>query len=62
MKKHHPLHIVLAGIGVASLLVYVLACSTAFSPDDRQVLYPSFDPQSGALSIALYDRNTGRSE
>lgn len=26
------------------------------------MLYPSFDPQSGALSIALYDRDTGRSE
>jgi hypothetical protein len=62
MKMNRPLHIVLAGIGCGSLLIYILACATAFSPDDRQVLYPSFDPQSGALSIALYDRDTGRSE
>src|ERR1039458_1033849 len=62
MKTNRTIHVLLAGIGCVSLLVYVLACSTAFSPDDRQVLYPSFDPQSGALSIALYDRNTGRSE
>jgi len=62
MKANRPLHIVLAGIGGVSLLIYVLACATAFSPDDRQILYPSFDPQSGALSIALYDRDTGRSE
>jgi hypothetical protein len=62
MKTNRTIHVLLAGIGVASLLVYVLACSTAFSPDDRQVLYPSFDPQSGALSIAVYDRSTGRSE
>jgi hypothetical protein len=62
MKTNRTIHILLAGIGVASLLVYVLACSTAFSPDDRQVLYPSFDPQSGALSIAVYDRSSGRSE
>lgn len=62
MKTNRTIHVLLAGIGVASLLVYVLACSTAFSPDDRQVLYPSFDPQNGALSIAVYDRNTGRSE
>src|ERR1039457_3089425 len=62
MKTNRTLHVLLAGIGCVSLLVYVLACSTAFSPDDRQVLYPSFDPQSGALSIAVYDRNTGHSE
>ena len=62
MKTNRTIHVLLAGIGCVSLLVYVLACSTAFSPDDRQVLYPSFDPQSGALSIAVYDRSTGRSE
>ncbi len=61
-KANRPIHILLAGLAGVSLLVYVLACSTAFSPDDRQVLYPSFDPQSGALSIALYHRDTGRSE
>src|ERR1017187_4754869 len=62
MKTNRTIHVLLAGIAGVSLLVYVLACSTAFSPDDRQVLYPSFDPQSGALSIAVYDRSTGRSE
>lgn len=62
MKTNRTPHIVLAGIACVSLLAYVLACSTAFSPDDRQVLYPSFDPQNGALSIAVYDRSTGRSE
>ena len=53
MKTNRTIHVLLAGLGGVSLLVYILACSTAFSPDDRQVLYPSFDPQSGALSIAL---------
>ena len=62
MKTNRPLHFWLAAIAVASLLTYVLACSTAFSPDDRQLLYPSFDPQNGALSIALYDRSHDRSE
>jgi len=52
----------LAGVGAVSLLLYVLACATSFSPDDRQVLYPAFDPQSGATSVALYDRQTGHSE
>src|ERR1035441_7650384 len=62
MKTNRPLHVILAGLGGTALLVYILACSAAFSPDDRQVLYPSFDPQNGALSIALYDRDTRRSE
>jgi len=62
MKRIPTLHKILAGIGCASLLVYVLACTTSFSPDDSQVLYPAFDKQSGAISVAVYDRNTGRSE
>ena len=62
MKRNKSLHVVLAGIGCASLLVYILACSTSFSPDDSQVLYPAFDAQSGAVSVAVYDRKTGRSE
>ena len=62
MKTNLPLPSILAGIAVGSLLIYVLACATSFSPDDRRVLYPSFDPQSGAAAVALYDRRTGRSE
>jgi hypothetical protein len=41
--------------GLATLIVCILAC-TSFSPDDTKILYPSFDPQSGALSISVYDR------
>src|ERR1035438_6909558 len=62
MKLKFSLNHVLAGCGALSLLAYVLACAPSFSPDDRQVLYPSFDPQSGAMSVACYDRKTGRSE
>jgi hypothetical protein len=62
MKTKSSLQSILAGIGAGSLLIYVLACATSFSPDDRQVLYPSFDPQSGAAAVALYDRRTARSE
>jgi hypothetical protein len=62
MKTKSSLQSILAGIGTGSLLIYVLACATSFSPDDRQVLYPSFDPQSGAAAVALYDRRTARSE
>ncbi len=62
MKRMPKLNVILAGVGCASLLFYILACSTSFSPDDSQVLYPAFDNQSGAISIAVYDRKTGRSE
>jgi WD40 repeat protein len=52
---------ILAGIGLIALLVYVLAC-TSFSPDDSKILFPSLDPKSGNLALALYDRETGRTE
>jgi hypothetical protein len=62
MKTNPSLQSILAAVGVGSLLIYVLACATSFSPDDRQVLYPAFDPTSGASAVAVYDRKTGRSE
>ena len=62
MKTKHPLPSILAGVAAVSLLLYVLACATSFSPDDRQVLYPTLDPHSGAAGVALYDRKTGHSE
>jgi hypothetical protein len=62
MKTTFSLQSILACIGAGSLLVYVLACATSFSPDDRQVLYPAFDTQGGATAVALYDRKSGRSE
>ncbi|HUB87458.1 MAG TPA: hypothetical protein VMB22_06165 [Verrucomicrobiae bacterium] len=62
MKTSLSLKSILAAVGVGSLIIYVLACATSFSPDDQQVLYPSFDPQSGAAAVALYDRRTVHSE
>lgn len=56
------IHPVLAGIGCISLAIYILACSTSFSPDDSRVLYLAFDPDSGAQSVAVYDRENGSSE
>lgn len=50
----------LALVGLAALTVYILAC-TSFSPDDRKVLFPSFDPLTGRIGIAEYDRETARS-
>ena len=49
-------------VGLAALTVYILACSTSFSPDDTKVLYPAFDGPSGKLCMAVYNRETSRSE
>jgi len=61
VKKHAFRNSVLALVGLASLLIYVLAC-TSFSPDDSKVLYPTVDPKSGVLGVAVYDRASGKSE
>ncbi|MDO8544548.1 MAG: hypothetical protein Q7S40_29250 [Opitutaceae bacterium] len=49
---------VLTLIGAAALLAYVLAC-TSFSPDDRKVLFPAFEAATGAVAVAVYDRDNG---
>jgi hypothetical protein len=61
MKTQMVRNAVLALAGLLALTLYILAC-TSFSPDDTKVLYPTFDPSSGAVGIAVYDRETGRSE
>ena len=35
----------MALIGLVALFVCILAC-TSFSPDDKKILYPTFDPKS----------------
>ena len=52
----------LAFAGMAALTIYILACTASFSPDDTKVIYPAFDGPSGRLGIALYNRETARSE
>jgi hypothetical protein len=46
---------ILGGVGLASWVLYVLACAS-FSPDDTKVLFPSNDPKTGATVVAMYDR------
>ncbi len=62
MKRPITRNVVVAGAGLLALTIYILACSTSFSPDDTKVLYPTFDPPSGAVGVAVYDRETRRSE
>jgi len=47
---------------LAALTAYILACGTAFSPDDSKVLYTTINPRTGATGIAVYDRTSGQSQ
>lgn len=60
MKNYSVRNNALALVGLAALTIYILAC-TSFSPDDKKILYPSLEPQSGAPGVAIYDRETSRS-
>jgi len=63
MKQHAVRNPILASLGLASLVIYILACGSAsFSPDDKKVLYPTIDPQSGQVGVAVFDREARRSE
>ena len=61
MIKAKTRNAVLAAVGLLALTIYILAC-TSFSPDDRKVLYPTFDVPSGGIGMAVYDRETRSSE
>src|ERR1039458_10130907 len=61
MKKQKTRNITLALVGLLALSIYILAC-TSFSPDDTKILYPAFDAPSGAIGLAVYDREARSSE
>jgi len=61
MTTHTRRNSLLAAIGLAALLIYILAC-TSFSPDDSKVAYPAFDAKSGAVCVSVYDRKNGTSD
>jgi hypothetical protein len=42
-------------LGIAGLLVYVLACRPSFSPDGTKVVFPVVDNKARRTSIVLYD-------
>jgi hypothetical protein len=61
MKNPTTRNTALALVGMVALSIYILACAS-FSPDDRKILYPAFDPPSGAIGLAVYDRQARGSE
>ncbi len=62
MRNQKRRNVVLSLVGLAALTIYILACTASFSPDDTKVVYPAFDASSGRLGIAVYNRETARSE
>jgi hypothetical protein len=61
MNRRRTRNVALALVGLLALSIYILAC-TSFSPDDSKILYPAFDPASGAVGMAVYDRETKGTE
>jgi dipeptidyl aminopeptidase/acylaminoacyl peptidase len=60
MKRERILHAVLAVVGIAGLMAYLLACRPAWSPDGSKILFPYVVDSSSTSAIAMYDRNTGK--
>jgi WD40-like Beta Propeller Repeat len=60
MDSKNARETVVALAGLGALAVCILAC-TSFSPDDKKILYPTFDPQARAMGIGLYDRPSRKS-
>lgn len=46
-------------IGLAALLLYILACRPSWSPDGTKVVFPYYNPETKERGAALYDRTTG---
>ena len=61
MKTQTARNTGLALAGLLALTIYILACAS-FSPDDTKVVYPAFSGTNGAVGVAVYDRESGRSE
>ena len=56
MNSRKTRNTLLALTGLAALFVCILAC-TSFSPDDKKILYPTFDPKTRSMGVAVYDRS-----
>jgi len=49
-------------LGMAGLMVYVLACAPSFSPDGKKVAFPVMDYDDERTSIFVYDINKNKFE
>jgi hypothetical protein len=61
MRKNSMFKMAPALVGLGSLSIYILAC-TSFSPDDSKVLFDTVDGKTGMTAVAVYDRKTAKTE
>ena len=60
--KYRILDACLTLLGIAGLMVYVLACAPSFSPDGKKVAFPVMDYDDEQTSIFVYDINRNKFE
>jgi WD40-like Beta Propeller Repeat len=51
-------HVALALLGLAGLVLFILACRPSWSPDGQRVLYSFGDKESQRAAVAVFDRKT----
>lgn len=55
MSKPNVRDSLLTLLGITALIVYVLACRPAFSPDGTKVIFPARNPKTKEASVVLFD-------
>ena len=51
-------HVILTLVGIAGLVLFILACRPSWSPDGRKVLYSYTDDGAKKSAVAVFDRKT----
>ena len=62
IMKSRVLDACLTILGIAGLMVYVLACAPSFSPDGKKVAFPVLDYDNEQTSVFVYDINKNKFE
>jgi dipeptidyl aminopeptidase/acylaminoacyl peptidase len=56
--KLNPTHVILTLVGIAGLVLFILACRPSWSPDGRKILYSYTDEGAKKSAVAVFDRKT----
>ena len=57
-RRSSRAHAALAFLGLAGLVLFILACRPSWSPDGQRVLYSYGDKESQRAAVAVFDRKT----